>query len=346
VTDLGVQISDIVARKKTRLQSLSGKSVAIDAHNTLYQFLSIIRSFDGRPLMDGEGHVTSHLSGLLYRTTNFIELGIKPVYVFDGKPPVLKKREIARRISVKKVAEKKYRKALSEGRLEEARMYSQATAQLTDYMVEDSQRLLTLMGTPWIQAPSEGEAQTAYMASSGTVWAAASQDYDSLLFGASRLVRNIAITGRRKLPRKKVYVEVEPEIIELEQMLKELDISREQLVTLAILVGTDFNPNGIKGVGPKRALSLVRKHRTLDAVVKQFDASLFPVEPQEIRDIFLKPEVTTGPPLSWQTPDLEGVVAFLCGERDFSEKRVRNALGKMAVAFEKQERKTSLDQWF
>ena len=296
--------------------------------------------------MDGAGHVTSHLSGLLYRTMNFIKLGIKPVYVFDGKPPVLKKREIARRISVKKKAEKKYQKALSEGKLEEARMYSQATARLTNFMVEDSKRLLTLMGIPWVQAPSEGEAQTAYMASSGKVWAAASQDYDSLLFGASRLIRNIAISGRRKLPRKKVYVEVEPEIIELEHMLKKLDISLEQLVVLAILVGTDFNPNGIKGIGPKRALSLVRKHRTFDAVVKQFDASLFPVDPQEIMDIFLKPEVNTDYHLSWQTPDLEGIVAFLCGERDFSEKRVRSAVEKMTVAFLKQERKISLDKWF
>ncbi len=343
---MGVQIRDIVARKKTRLQYLSGKSVAIDAHNTLYQFLSIIRSFDGRPLMDGAGHVTSHLSGLLYRTMNFIKLGIKPVYVFDGKPPVLKKREIARRINVKKKAEKKYQKALSEGRLEDARMYSQATARLTNFMVEDSKRLLILMGIPWIQAPSEGEAQIAYMASSGKVWAAASQDYDALLFGASRLVRNIAISGRRKLPRKKVYVEVEPEIIELEQMLKKLDISLEQLVVLAILVGTDFNPNGIKGIGPKRALSLVRKHRTFEAVVKQFDASLFPVDPQEIMDIFLKPKVTKGYHLSWQTPDLEGVVTFLCDERDFSEKRVRSTIEKMEVAFEKQEKKTSLDKWF
>ena len=296
--------------------------------------------------MDGAGHVTSHLSGLLYRTMNFIKLGIKPVYVFDGKPPVLKKREIARRINVKKKAEKKYQKALSEGRLEDARMYSQATARLTNFMVEDSKRLLILMGIPWIQAPSEGEAQIAYMASSGKVWAAASQDYDALLFGASRLVRNIAISGRRKLPRKKVYVEVEPEIIELEQMLKKLDISLEQLVVLAILVGTDFNPNGIKGIGPKRALSLVRKHRTFEAVVKQFDASLFPVDPQEIMDIFLKPKVTTDYHLSWQTPDLEGVVTFLCDERDFSEKRVRSTIEKMAVAFEKQEKKTFLDKWF
>ncbi len=343
---MGVQIGDIVARKKIPLASLSGKSVAIDAHNTLYQFLSIIRSFDGRPLMDKEGHVTSHLSGLLYRTSNFVELGITPVYVFDGAPPALKKTEITRRLAVKRAAERQYRAALREGRLEDARQYAQATARVTDSLLEDAKRLLTLMGTPWLQAPSEGEAQTAYMASTGQVWAAASQDYDSLLFGATRLLRNMAITGRRKLPRKKVYVEVEPELVELEHVLRDLAISREQLVTVGILVGTDFNPDGIKGIGPKRALSLVQTHRTLDAVVKQFDPALFPVNPQAIQTLFLTPDVTPDLPRPGQPPDVEGVIAFLCSERDFSEKRVRPAVEKLAVAFEKLMRKTSLDRWF
>ncbi len=343
---MGVQISDIVARKKIPLTSLSGKSVAIDAHNTLYQFLSIIRSFDGRPLMDRAGHVTSHLSGLLYRTANFVELGIAPVYVFDGAPPTLKKAEITRRLAVKRVAERQYRAALREGRLEDARQYAQATARVTDSLVEDAKHLLALMGTPWLQAPSEGEAQTAYMAATGQVWAAASQDYDSLLFGASRLLRNLAITGRRKLPRKKVYVEVEPELIELDHVLRGLAINREQLITVGILVGTDFNPNGIKGVGPKRALSLVQTHRTFDAVMKQFDPALFPVDPQAIQALFLTPDVTPDQPRPRQPPDVEGVIAFLCGERDFSEKRVRPAVEKMAVAFEKHAQKTSLDRWF
>jgi len=320
--------------------------VAIDAYNTLYQFLSIIRGLDGRPLTDRTGRVTSHLSGLLYRTANFVEIGIKPVYVFDGKPPVLKKVEIARRVEAKKEATQKYREALRRGKLEEAKMYAQATARLRDYMVEDSKRLLNLMGIPWFEAPSEGEAQTAYMASSGEVWAAASQDYDSLLFGASRLVRNIAITGRRKLPRKKVYVEVEPEVVELEQVLKELGIDREQLVALGILVGTDFNPDGIKGIGPKTALSLVKKHKTLEEVVKQFDASEFPVDPREIRDIFLKPEVASDYSPRWQRPDLNGVAGFLCGERDFSEARVRTAVEKMLDAFKKREERKTLEKWF
>lgn len=342
---MGVQISDIIAWKKISFSQLTGKKIAIDAHNTLYQFLSIIRSYDGKPLMDSSGHITSHLSGLLYRTTNFIEIGIRPIYVFDGEPPKLKKMEIARRLQAKNEATKKYHDALSKGKFAEAKIYAQATAQLKDYMLKDAKKLLSLMGIPWIQAPSEGEAQTAYMSSSGNVWAAASQDYDSLLFGAVRLVRNIAITGRRKLPRKRVYVEVEPEIVELKKILRELNIDREQLITLGILVGTDFNPKGVKGVGPKTALSLVKKYRTLDRVVKKY-ATEFSVNPKEIREIFLHPKVTDHYTLRWQNPEMKRIISFLCNERDFSEKRVLNAVQKMLVALKKQQGRATLEKWF
>ncbi|MCK4885421.1 flap endonuclease-1 [Candidatus Bathyarchaeota archaeon] len=343
---MGVQIRDIVARKKTRLQYLSGKSVAIDAHNTLYQFLSIIRSFDGRPLMDGAGHVTSHLSGLLYRTMNFIKLGIKPVYVFDGKPPVLKKREIARRINVKKKAEKKYQKALSEGRLEDARMYSQATARLTNFMVEDSKRLLILMGIPWIQAPSEGEAQAAYLTTKGDANYCGSQDYDSLLFGATVLVRNVTMSGRRKIPRKNVYVEVVPEIMKLDYVLEELEITREQLVDVAILVGTDFNPEGVKGVGPKTALKLIKKYGSIEEAMPSLQDAEFPVEPKRIREIFLNPKVTDNYNLEWKAPNIDGVVDFLCREKDFSEERVRKTLKRMIEGIKEAKSKTTLETWF
>ena len=209
---MGVQLGDLISRSKISLRDLSGKSLAIDGYNTLYQFLSIIRGLDGRPLMDKEGRVTSHLSGLLYRTANLVEVGIQPSYVFDGEPPKLKRLEIMRREEVKREATVKYRRALEEGKMEEVRTYAQATARLRDYMVSDAKRLLSLMGVPWVQAPSEGEAQAAHMAAKRDVYAAASQDYDSLLFGAPVLVRNIAISGRRKLPRRIAYVEVEPEI--------------------------------------------------------------------------------------------------------------------------------------
>ena len=343
---MGVNLRKLVPKTKVDLKSLSGKSIAIDAYNALYQFLAIIRQPDGTPLKDSFGRITSHLSGLFYRTTNLVVMGIKVVYVFDGVPPTLKEVEIKRRAKVKEEALVKYERALQEGRMEEARTYAQMTSRLKDYMAEDSKRLLTQMGVPWIQAPSEGEAQAAYLAKKGDTNYCASQDYDSLLFGASMLVRNVTISGRRKLPRKPVYVEVVPEIIELDQVLKELNITREQLIDVGILVGTDFNPEGVKGIGPKTALKLIKQHGNLEKLLPTLKEAEFPVEPQRIREIFLNPKVTDNYKLTWKEPDIEGVVNFLCRERDFSEKRVRKALKKMTEGLRKAKGKVTLETWF
>jgi flap endonuclease-1 len=343
---MGVDLKDLISKKSLTLESLSGKAIAIDAYNALYQFLAIIRQPDGTPLMDKQGRITSHLSGLLYRSANLLEKGVNPAYVFDGEPPTLKEMEIKRRMRVKEEALVKYEEAVQRGDLERARTYAQATAQLKDIMVEDAKRLLTLLGIPWVQAPSEGEAQAAYMAAKGAVWAAASQDYDALLFGAPRLVRNITITGRRKLPRKSVYIEVTPEIVELNQVLTELGISREQLVDLGILIGTDFNPEGVKGIGPKTALKLLKDWKSLDRVLLQLKDFEFPVEPVKIREIFLKPNVTDTYQLEWKDPNVEGTVRFLCGERDFSEERVRNALEKAVIGMKEEKAKVSLESFF
>jgi len=267
-----------VPKTAVTLESLGGKSIAIDAYNALYQFLAIIRQPDGTPLKDSTGKITSHLSGLFYRTTNLVELSIKAVYVFDGVPPTLKETEIKRRAKVKEEALVKYEKAMAEGRIEEARSYAQATSRLKDYMADDSKRLLTLMGIPWLQAPSEGEAQAAHLARKGDTNFCASQDYDSLLFGAPMLVRNVTISGRRKLPKKEVYIDVVPETVELNQALKELGITREQLVDIGILVGTDFNPEGIKGMGPKTALKLIKEHGSLENALPHIKNAEVPVE--------------------------------------------------------------------
>ncbi|MEM2094508.1 MAG: flap endonuclease-1 [Candidatus Bathyarchaeia archaeon] len=344
---MGVDLRDLVTRRRVRLQDLSGRTIAVDGFNTLYQFLSIIRGVDGRPLMDKSGKVTSHLSGLLYRTSSLIESAVFPAFVFDGEPPKLKRAEIQRREEVRREASAKYAKALSEGRIEEARIYAQASSRLTDYMLSDAERLLNLMGIPWIQAPSEGEAQAAYMSSKGVVWAAGSQDYDAILFGAPVLVRNIAITGRRKLPRKNVYVEVEPEVVELRHVLQELGLDRRQLIILGILIGTDYNPEGVPGIGPKTALSLVKKYSSLEEIRAHLkDGGCFPVDPEELVDMFLNPEVTDSFSLEWREPDVEGVVAFLCKERDFSEERVRKALDKMMEGLKKNSGRMRLEKWF
>jgi flap endonuclease-1 len=341
---LGVDLKDIVSRREISLDQLSSKIIAIDAYNTLYQFLSIIRQPDGTPLMDKQGRITSHLSGLFYRNANLMEKEIKLVYVFDGEPPSLKEMEIKRRTKVKEEALIKYEEALKRGAIEEARRYAQVTAQLKDYMVEDATRLLDLMGIPWIQAPSEGEAQAAYMAAKGDVWAAASQDYDSLLFGAPRLVRNITISGRRKLPRKDVYIEVVPEVVELNQVLSELNITRELLVDIGILIGTDYNP-GIKGIGPKTALKLVKEHGSLEKILPKIGEAYNDVKIDQIRSIFLKPTVTDSYQLKWKTPDISGIIDFLCHERNFSEERVRVALEKATAGIKEAKGKVTLESW-
>jgi flap endonuclease-1 len=343
---MGVNLRDLVPKTTVKLVDLSGKSIAIDAYNALYQFLAIIRQPDGTPLKDRSGRVTSHLSGLLYRTSNLAQMGIKPIYVFDGVPPALKETEIKRRMKTKKEALVKYERAVKEGRIEEARVYAQATSRLKDYMADDSKRLLDLMGIPWVQASSEGEAQAAHLAKRGDAYYCASQDYDSLLFGAPRFVRNVTISGRRKLPRKKVYIEVVPEIVELEQVLKECGITYEQLIDVGILIGTDFNPEGIKGLGPKTALKLVREHGSLENALPHIKNAEFPVEPQRIREIFLHPKVTDNYKIEWKEPDAEDVINFICRERDFSENRVRKALEKMRKGAEGLKGKTTLEKWF
>ncbi|KSW11517.1 flap structure-specific endonuclease [Pyrodictium occultum] len=347
---MGVNLREIIPKEavtEIELDSLRYKVVAIDAYNALYQFLTAIRQPDGTPLMDSRGRVTSHLSGLFYRTINLAEHGVKVVYVFDGKPPEMKYLEIERRKRVKAEAVRKYEEAVKRGDQEAARRYAQAAARLTDEMVEDAKKLLEAMGIPYVQAPAEGEAQAAYMARKGDAWAAASQDYDSLLFGAPRLARNLAITGKRKLPRKNVYVEVKPELVELEKLLKALGITREQLIALGILIGTDYNPDGVRGIGPKTALKMVQTHRDPVKLLQGLPRHEFPVDPLKIYEYFLNPPVTSDYKLEWREPDEKRVLEILVEEHDFNPERVKNALERLRRAYREhfQGRQMGLDAW-
>ena len=349
---LGVNLKDLVPESAltviSDLKELKGKVIAIDAYNALYQFLAAIRQPDGSPLKDSRGRITSHLSGLFYRTINFLEAGIKPVYVLDGKPPELKAKEIEERMKIREEAERKYREALAKGRLEEARTYAQASSRLTNDMVEDAKFLVTAMGLPWIQAPSEGEAQAAYVAAKGDAWASASQDYDSLLFGAPRLLRNLTVSGRRKLPRKNIYIEIKPEVINSIIMLRELGITREQLIDIAIFLGTDYNPGGVKGIGPKTALKLIKSYGSFDKAVKAvLGVRELGFDPEAIRKIFLNPNVTDGYEIKWSLPDEGKIMSLLVDEHDFSETRVRNAIERLKKAFKAGKAPSKgLEAWF
>ena len=343
---MGVNLRGIVPKTPVKLEDLSGRIVAIDAFNAFYQFLAIIRQPNGTPLKDNTGKVTSHLSGLLYRTSNLVELGIKPIYVFDGKPPVLKREEIQRRQQVKVEAAVHYEKAIARGDTTKARMFAQVTTSLKDYMKQDAHRLLDLMGLPWVQAPSEGEAQAAHITRRGNADYCASQDYDSLLFGAPTLLRNVTVSGRRKLPSKNIYIDVVPELVVLDSVLKECEITYEQLIDVGILIGTDFNPDGIKGLGPKTALKLVKEHGTLEKALPHIKNAEFPHPPEQIREIFLHPKVRDDYTLEWKEPNVEGIVDFLVREKDFSEARVRKAVEKMQEGTKELKSKTTLEKWF
>jgi len=343
---LGVDFKDLVPKTPVKLEDLSGKIIAIDAYNAIYQFLAIIRQPDGTPLKDSMGKVTSHLSGLFYRTSNLVEMGIKTIYVFDGVPPTLKAAEIERRRQVKVGAAVHYEKAVAIGDTAKMRMFAQATMTMKDYMKDDAMKLLSLMGLPWVQAPSEGEAQAAHMTRRGDADYCASQDYDSLLFGAPRLLRNVTISGRRKLPSKNIYIDIVPEVIELSKALDECGLTYEQLIDVGILIGTDYNPVGIKGLGPKTALKLIKQYGTLENALPNIKNATFPVEPNCIREIFLRPQVTDNYKLEWKEPDVGGVADFLCRQKDFSEDRVRKSLDKMLEGTKKQKGKVSLEKWF
>ncbi len=349
---MGVNLKDLIPKEAvhvvTDLKELKGKVVVIDGYNALYQFLAAIRQPDGTPLKDSRGRITSHLSGIFYRTVNFVEAGIKPVYVFDGKPPELKAKEIEERMKIRAEAARKYKEALAKGNVEEARTYAQASSRLTSEMVEDAKKLVSAMGLPWVQAPSEGEAQAAFMSAKVDAWAPASQDYDSILFGAPRLLRNLAITGRRKLPRKNIYVEVKPEVIDVPTLLSSLSLSREQLIDIAILLGTDYNPEGVKGVGPKTALKLIKTYGSLKKALRALPQASFPADPKVIREAFLNPEVRDDYVLEWKEPDTQSVIKILVEEHDFSESRVRNALERLRRGYEANIKRSSkgLEAWF
>ncbi len=328
---MGTDLGKLVPAKEIRLADLSGKRVAIDAFNVLYQFLSTIRQPDGMPLVDSQGRITSHLTGLFYRTISLIESGIWIVFVFDGEPPRLKAKEIENRRKIREESYVKWKTALSEGRIEEAYKAARASSRLSDDIIDSSKQLLSYMGIPFIEAPSEGEAQAAYLVCQNKVWSSASQDFDSLLFGSPRLVRNLTLSERRKLPGKNIYVQVYPALIELDIVLSELGISREQLIDIGILIGTDFNDK-IPGVGPKTALKLIKKYGSFEKIVQAKNYTL-DFDYNEVREIFLHPKVNDVDVPEIRMPDPDKITQFLCEEHDFSKERVERGISRLVEAY-------------
>lgn len=341
---MGTDIGTIVSKKEIDLGQLQGLTLGVDSFNMLYQFLSIIRGPSGEPLMDSKGRITSHLSGLFYRTINLMEKGIKPVFVFDGEPHALKEKTRIERQKIRTDAEIKYKEALKAEDYDSAKKYAQQAVKLSNEMIEDSKKLLTFMGLPIIQAKAEGEEQIAKMIANNDVYGCISQDYDSLLFGAERLYRNITISGKRKLPGKNIFIDIKPEEILLSKTLNELGISREKLIWIGILVGTDFNEKFPK-IGPKTALKLAKECNSFDEVIEKtkykpnFDYN-------KVIELFLNPEYNKDYEIKFEKPDKEKIKEFLCEEHDFSIERVENSIEKLLEITEEKGNQARLNKWF
>lgn len=323
---MGCNLKDLIVKKAISISDIANKTLAVDSYNLLYQFLTTIRQADGSLLTDSKGNVTSHLIGLFNRTVKLMESNIRMIFVFDGTPPKLKIQELQKRRTVKEEAKKQYEIAKERKDITQMKKYASRFTILTEEMKQDAQKLITLLGMPIVQAPSEGEAQVAQLVKDKSAFAAVSQDYDTLLYKTPKLIQNLSIAGRRKRIHGKGTITVSPEIIELKKNLDNLKINQDQLIVLAILVGTDYNPGGVRGIGPKTALKLVREHKNnFDAMFKKVE---FP-DWKKIYETIKKMPVAKDYKIKFNKIDKGGLKEFLIKERGFSNERVDSALEKL-----------------
>jgi flap endonuclease-1 len=334
---MGLKIKDILIKEEITFKDLKGKILAVDSMNILYQFLTTIRGPTGLTLTNSKGDVTSHLIGLFNRTTSLMQEGMKLCFVFDGKAPDLKTQTKDARAALKQEASVLLKKAQEAGDENAMRKYSARTVVLTKDMVREAKELITLLGLPIIQAPSEGEAQTAYMSKKGDVYASVSQDYDNLVFGCSRLIRNLSIAGRRKKTSTLAYETIKPDMLSLEKNLQHMEIDLDQLIVIAILVGTDYNPKGVKGIGQKTALKLVKEYNgKFDELFEKVEwDTQNDISWKEIFDVIKQIPVTDEYTLEWKPVQYEKLVEFLVEKHEFSEDRVKTKLDKLVANKEK-----------
>ncbi|TAL58364.1 MAG: flap endonuclease-1 [Nanoarchaeota archaeon] len=327
---MGVSITEILPVHSIEFEDLANKVVVIDGFLVLYQFLATIRQPDGTPLKDSHGRITSHLQGLFARSVNLMQKGVKLAFVFDGTAPALKKRVQESRSKAKTAAKEAYDDALKQENIELMQKYAGRTSRLTPEMVTEAKRLLDALGLPWIQAPSEGEAQAAAIVADGKAYAVGTQDADAFLFGAPRLIKNLTVSEKKKAPNKLSYISVKPELIELNELLSKNEITQDQLIAIGILVGTDYNPGGVKGIGVKKALKLIKEHSNLSDVFNSVSWNeKNDIKWEEIFNTIRNIPVTRDYSLKWGKPSEEKIIKILCEEHDFSFERVKSAIDKL-----------------
>lgn len=333
---MGVKLGSLLRQygAEIGIEYLEGKKVSVDAYPTIYQMLATIRGRTGQPLQDSEGRVTSHLVGLFNRTAKMLSKGIRPIFVFDGPPHTLKKQEIKKRERRRKKAETKYQEALKAGKVEKAKKFAQQSISVGDIIEKSSKKLLELMGIPVVEAPHDAEAQASYLTTQSKCFAVASPDYDAFLFKSPKVIRNLKMS------------DVNPHLFELEKVLDHLKISYSQLIDVALLLGTDFNQTedtkGIKGIGPKTALRLIKKFGDIETLLSkkeeyQWHPSYPPIH--KIKEYFQFPPIKQQVKVQFKDLSENDLYAFLVEKHDFSKNRVRKRIQEIKERRQKEEKR-------
>ncbi|KAI5658297.1 hypothetical protein M9H77_27090 [Catharanthus roseus] len=317
------------AIKEQKFESYFGRKIAIDASMSIYQFLIVVGRTGTETLTNEAGEVTSHLQGMFNRTIRLLEAGIKPVYVFDGKPPDMKKQELAKRYSKRADATEDLNQAVEAGNMEEIEKFSKRTVKVTKQHNEDCKKLLRLMGVPVVEAPCEAEAQCAALCKSGKVYAVASEDMDSLTFGAPKFLRHLMDPSSKKIPVME---------FEISKVLEGLKLTMDQFIDLCILCGCDYC-DSIRGIGGLTALKLIDQHKSIEVILENINKERYQIPDdwpyQDARQLFKEPEVVTDDEqleLKWTAPDEEGLINFLVNENGFSIDRVTKAIEKIKAS--------------
>jgi len=329
ILSLSKLLADIVpqAIKENEIKNYFGRKIAVDASMCLYQFLIAVRS-EGAQLTSVDGETTSHLMGTFYRTIRLVENGIKPVYVFDGKPPEMKSGELNKRTERREEAQKALDKATEAGDTAEIEKFNRRLVKVTKQHANEAKHLLSLMGIPYVEAPCEAEAQCAALVKAGKVFATATEDMDALTFGSNVLLRHMTFSEARKMPIQEFH---------LEKVLQDLNLTQDQFIDLCILLGCDYT-DSIRGIGPKRAIDLITQHKSIEEILKNIDKNKYPPPDdwnyEGARQLFIEPEITDPSTidLKWTDPDEEGLVKYLCGDKQFNEERIRNGVKKLLKA--------------
>ena len=341
---MGVKLQEIIVRKQIAFQDLTGKIIAVDAPNIIMSLFNFARKNpDGTYaglILDRTQRPISHLYGLLYRINFFYSKNIFPIFCFDGRDSELKKIITKDQLNDIRFTQRWYKQALESENKELARKIALSKEYMWQNIILESKQLLSALGVPYIESPASAESQCAYLVKEKIVNFSNSQDFDSLLFGCPFLVQNLSKSLRRKVQGRWKYQKIIPQKIKLQKNLDNLGITIFQLVDIGLLIGTDYFP-GIHGLGPKKALTLVRKHKNIEHVItsekESYDFSkLTPEIIRKVRRIFLFPIVNENiEEITWNPPDKSNVISQLCEAHFLDQKRVTNNFEKFGKNYEK-----------